>query len=79
MFSGWDKSTGYITGDTDVYAVWKRAELPSPGMDLKDMNEAQLYAVIASGRTENYFEAKDYIDINIGHDVSYSNVEEKVL
>lgn len=79
LFSGWDKSTGYITGDTDVYAVWKRAELPSPGMDLKDMNEAQLYAVIASGRTENYFEAKDYIDINIGHDVSYSNVEEKVL
>ena len=79
LFSGWDKSTGYITGDTDVYAVWKRAELPSPGMDLKDMNEAQLYAVIASGRTENYFETKDYIDINIGHDVSYSNVEEKVL
>ena len=73
LFSGWDKSTGYITGDTDVYAVWKRAELPSPGMDLKDMNEAQLYAVIASGRTENYFETKDYNFPCIIHKVDIAN------
>lgn len=79
LFSGWDKSTGFITGDTDVYAVWQRAELPSPGTDLKDMNAAQIYAVTASGRTANYFETKDFVDIKIGNDVSYSNVEETVL
>lgn len=28
LFAGWDKSTGFITGDTDVYAIWERAELP---------------------------------------------------
>jgi hypothetical protein len=28
IFMGWDKSTGYITGDTDVYAIWDRKVLP---------------------------------------------------
>ena len=79
LFAGWDKSTGFITGDVDVYAKWERAELPVSGMDLKDMSDAQIFAVASSGRSANYFEAKDYIDIPIGNDVSYSNVEEKVL
>lgn len=79
LFSGWDKSTGYITGDTDVYAIWQRAELPAAGMDLKDMNAAQIYAVISSGRASNYFESKDYVDIKVGNDVNFSNVESSVL
>ncbi len=79
LFAGWDKSTGFITCDTDVYAIWDRAELPVTGMDLKDMTEAQIFAIISSERTANYFEAKDYFDIKIGNDYTFSNVEEEVI
>ena len=79
VFAGWDKSTGYIREDTDVYAVWERAELPAVGKDLKDMSDGEVYAVAASGRTENYFTLKDYHDITLGHDFNFSNVQSEVL
>ena len=31
VFLGWDKSTGYITGDIDVYALWDDKYLPAVG------------------------------------------------
>ena len=79
VFAGWDKSTGFIRGDTDVYAVWDRAELPATTKDLKDMTPGEIYAVTKSGKTANYFEQKDYIDITLGHDFDFSNVESEVL
>ena len=79
IFAGWDKSTGFITGDTDVYAIWQRAELPSIGKQLKDMSEAEIYAVATSGRADEYFESKDYYDITLGHDFNFSNVESRVI
>ena len=79
VFAGWDKSTGFIRGDTDVYAVWDRAELPATTKDLKDMTPGEIYAVTKSGNTANYFEQKDYVDITLGHDFDFSNVESEVL
>lgn len=79
VFAGWDKSTGYITGDTDVYAVWDRAELPATTKDLSEMSPAEIYAVAASGRAENYFTLKDHTDIVLGRDFNFSNVESTVL
>ena len=79
VFAGWDKSTGYIREDTDVYAVWERAELPAVGKDLKDMSDGEVYAVAASGRTDSYFTLKDYHDITLGHDFDFSNVQSEVL
>lgn len=79
VFAGWNKSTGFITEDTDVYAIWERAELPSTEKDLKDMTPGEVYAVTASGRAENYFVLKDYMDITLGHDFDFENVESKVL
>lgn len=79
VFSGWDKSTGFITGDTDVYAVWSRAELPATTKDLKDMTPGEIFAVTSSGRTANYFTLKDYVDITLGHDFNFSNVESEVI
>lgn len=79
VFAGWDKSTGYITEDIDVYAIWDRAELPTTDKDLKDMTAGEIFAVTKSGRTENYFELKDYTDIILGHDFDFNNVESKVL
>lgn len=79
LFKGWDKSTGYIRGDTDVYAIWDRAPLPSAGKDLKDMSEGEIFSVASSGQASTYFEDKDYHDITLGHDFNFSNVESEVI
>lgn len=79
VFAGWDKSTGFITEDTDVYAIWDRAGLPDAGKDVKDMTPGEIFAVTASGNTENYFTLKDYVDITLGHDFNFTNVESEVL
>lgn len=80
IFTGWDKNTGFITGDTDVYAKWQTQNgLPASGTDLKNMTPVQIYSVAASGQANNYFEQKDYIDIRVGQDYSFTNVEEHML
>lgn len=80
LFTGWDKSTGYITGDTDVYAKWETQNgLPAAGTDLKDMTPVQIYAVATAGRANDYFEQKDYFDVRVGQDFSFSNVTEHML
>ena len=79
VFAGWNKSTGYIREDTDVYAVWERAELPALSKDLKDMTDGEVYAVAASGRADSYFEMKDYHDLTLGHDFDFENVESEIL
>lgn len=80
VFAGWDKSTGFISGDTDVYAKWETANgLPSMGTDMKNMSVAQIYGVATSGNNSSYFEDKDYIDIKLGNDYSYNNVTENVI
>ena len=80
IFAGWDKSTGFISGDTDVYAKWETANgLPSDGTDMKNMSVAQIYGVATSGHNNRYFEYQDYIDIKLGNDYSYSNVTENTI
>lgn len=79
VFAGWNKSTGYIREDTDVYAIWDRAELPALGRDLSTMTAGEVYAVASSGRANAYFEAKDHIDVTLGHDFSFTNVESRTL
>ena len=79
VFTGWDKSTGFIKEDTNVYAVWDRAELPPLNKDLKNMSPAEVYAICNTGRAANYFEDKDYFDITLGHDFNFSNVESREI
>lgn len=80
VFTGWDKNTGCITGNTDVYAKWETQNgLPAIGTDLKDMTPVQIYAVANSGKANEYFELKDYVDINMGNDYSFDNIEEHML
>lgn len=79
LFAGWNKSTGYITGDVDVYAIWDRAELPALGKDMKDMTAGEIFAIISSGKAANYFTTKDHIDISVGHDFSFENVESRLI
>ena len=81
IFMGWDKSTGYITGDTDVYAIWDRKVLPTVGKDLNDMSPAEIYGLgnASSINISDYLEAKDYKDIVVGNDFNFNNVESEVI
>lgn len=79
IFAGWDKSTGFIRENTDVYAIWDRAELPSLSKDLKDMTIAEIYGVCTSGKMENYFEDKDYFDFVMGRDYNFKNVRSEEI
>lgn len=79
VFNGWDKSTGYITGDTDVYAVWDTASLPSTSKELEDMTCGEVFAVCMSGQAASHFTDKDHIDIQLGSDFTFSNVDSQVV
>lgn len=80
VFSGWDKSTGFVTQDIDVYAVWERAPLPNPGeLELNEMNVAQISGVAKSFNVNNYWDIEDYVDIPLGRDFNFSNVTSEVL
>lgn len=83
VFAGWNKSTGFIKEDTDVYAIWERAELPalpeSGGKSFENMTDGEIFAITSSSLAGNYFEQKDYHDITLGHDFDFENVESQVL
>lgn len=79
LFDGWDKSTGFISGDTIVNALWDRGTVPAEGTFLHEMRPVEIYAVVKSGNASKYFENEDYIDIKLGYNPSYEGVEEVVL
>lgn len=79
LFKGWDKSTGYITEDTDVHAQYESATVPS-GKTLAQMNATELHALVKTevlsptGANNNVVSSGDTIDIVAGHDFDFSNV-----
>ena len=79
LFDGWDKSTAHVIEDMDVYARWSRAELPAAGTDISDMSAVELYGVMQADKASEYIEDRDTIEITMGHDVSFDNVEDVVL
>ena len=86
VFLGWDKSTGFVTEDTDVYAVWDRNSLPNYDSthpeNVPRMNElsiAQIYGIAKSNNANLFFNEQDYVDIKVGKDFNFSNIESRVL
>ena len=80
VFAGWNKSTGYIRGNIDVYANWETGAMPQPGeTDLSEMNVAQIYGIAKNKRASEFFEDGDYTDIQVGKDFNFSNVTSEVL
>jgi len=77
VFRSWDKSTGFITGDVNVYADWiaTNAALPAQGTDMSDMTVSQIYGIGKAGLQSSYFEDLDYTDIKLGTDCIFSNVD----
>ena len=77
LFSGWDKSTGYVRGDMNVFAVWETAStFPALGTDMKDMTPAEMYGIGQAGLQDTYWEDGDYFDFVLGHDFNFSNVND---
>lgn len=79
LWNGWDKSTGSIKDDMDVYAVWDEANLPSTGKESYDMSIAEIYGIAQARMASTYFDAKDHVDFTIGgraFNPTYSNVDE---
>ena len=76
VFKGWDKSTGFVRGNMDVYAVWDTAStFPAVGTDMNDMSVAEIYGITKAGLQDTFWEDGDFVDIMLGHDPEFSNVE----
>jgi len=87
-FISWNDSTGCVTGNMDVYAVWRYAKIYksngnliledalSNRKKLKDMTSAEIAAVCANGEATTFFDDKDYFDFVMGHDYTFSNVDQ---
>lgn len=69
-FNGWDKSTGYVEGDLNVYAKWEDAYFPEPGKKLWNMSPAEIYAV-SRKREGDRFTNADWVDIKMGNDFDF--------
>ena len=79
LFAGWDKSTGCVKEDLDVYAVWERASLPAVGTELSTMSRAEIFAVCRADRAATYWEDKDAFELTLGHDFAFTNIQSREL
>ena len=75
LFKGWKQSTGYITGDLDVWAEWEDGYEPSEIVDTQTLNAAQLYGMCRAGVAQNFLSLKDRVLITLGFDPDYDNVD----
>ena len=76
LFNGWDQHTGSVTKDMDVYAVWDQfSGLPRSGKEMKDMSPIEIYAVARSDAQDQYWQDCDYVDITLGKDFNFQNVD----
>lgn len=81
LFSRWDKS-GYVTGDKDINAVYDSFEYTNDyfkNNDLSTLRPVEIYAMIQLGLEQESVVDKDYVNITLGHDYDYDDVESKVL
>lgn len=93
VFTGWDKSTGYITEDLDVYGTWENSrnsqiignEMADENSELGDLNEADLYAYSRLFANQGVFKTigdshlKDSVTMRMGIDPSFNEIKEEVI
>lgn len=79
LFEGWDKSTGFVQSDMDVWAIWQRGELVQQDdtnpIDVSTLTPAQIYAISKNkSRATEIFSLKDRIAITFGFNPNFTNV-----
>lgn len=80
LFKGWD-SSGYVTGDKTINAVYDKFTYVDgcfEDLDISEMTPVQLYALTKS-QEQSSVQIKDSIQISMGADYSYPDIQEKVL
>ena len=86
LFDRWDQG-GYVSGDKTINAIFDSCEYKEGyfvDKEIGDMRPVEIYMMIKLGASgvisiANYVEAKDSFTVQLGHDFSYDDVEEKVL
>lgn len=87
LFTGWD-SSGFVTGDKTINAVYDKFNYKENYFDDKDISElrpVELYALTRlekqkeGFRVSDYVEEQDSITVCMGEDYSYEDIKEKVL
>ena len=81
LFDRWD-SSGYVTGDKDINAVFDSCEYVNNyfvGKDLSTMRPVEIYAMIKLAKEQETVSEKDSLSFNMGTDYSFEDIEEKVL
>lgn len=88
LFDGWDQS-GYVNGDKTINAVYDSCNAAIGGAyfygkDISTLRPVEIYAMtrMQSANKLNaadYVDAKDTVSLQLGNDISYSDVEEKIL
>ena len=84
LFDRWSSSTGFIRANVDCVAKWHIGNLPDVStntLTLGNPNEeghfgwAQLRAIAANKRCDDFFEPKEHLDFKLGHDFNFDNVD----
>ena len=86
LFDRWDQG-GYVSGDKTINAIFDSCEYKEGyfvGKEIGDMRPVEIYMMTKLGllgviSIADYVQAKDSFTIQLGHDFSYDDVEEKVI
>lgn len=81
LFNKWDKS-GFIDGEKVVNAIFDKfvySDGVFSGRELSDMEPVEIYAMTKLGLSDKVITDKDSMDITIGNDIEYDDIESSVL
>lgn len=81
LFKEWD-SSGYVTGDKDINAVFDTCEYVQDyfkGKDISTMRPVEIYAMMKLAKESEIVSVKDSISFIMGTDYSFEDIEEKLL
>lgn len=81
LFKGWDKS-GLVDGDKIINAVFETCEYTEgcfDGKELSNLSLVELYAMMKLGLETNLLSVKDNMELKLGNDYSFSDIEEKEI
>lgn len=88
LFKGWSKSTSFITGDIDVYALWESGDyiLEEAKKDTLSLSAAQIYTAVQRGEFKAIFQDPetnmpngDRINVQMGYKPEFENLSSTVL
>ena len=78
LFNGWDKSTGFITGNTKVYPIWESSSTNIPTTTPSvDLSAAQIHALSKlslDGGLGKYIADGAQITMNLGYMPDYGGI-----